>query len=301
MFCGKCGKQNPENAVFCANCGASMNTQQAQPVKEQSSEQNYQQSYQPPQKVYSTNPVINAIKKIASSGVSLAAIICITVCVAMSILSIFSMAGTLDLALETLESFGIDYRQMEMFDTVMDIIESTTVVSGIISLTPIILVVIGFWLIFAAARDTQNQGMKTAGLTIIKVITIIQLVFFCIGMGLALILILIGALASLVESPAIGAIILVLLLLVIGIFVVYLLVYAKALSTINSIKASLLSGNNIAKVSMYLIVMLYIMGGTSILSFSLAGILQGVAYILFGVTLNMLRNELNQLKHPKQF
>lgn len=299
MFCEKCGKQNPENAAFCSNCGATMATQ---PVNEQpTQQQNYEQSYQQPRKVYSSNPVINAIKKVASSGVSLAAIICLTVCLAMSFIGVFSIAGSFDAVVETFEMFGLDYRQIQMFDTIMDVVESTTVASGIIALIPVIIVVIGFWLIFASARDTNNQGMKTAGLTVLKVMSIIQLVFFCIGMGLVLILLLIATFAVLVESTAVGGIMFVIMLLAAGVFVVELLVYVKAISTINTIKASLLSGNNIAKISMYLIVMLYIMGGISILSFSLAGILQGVAYILFGVTLNVLKNELNELKYPKQF
>lgn len=295
MFCEKCGKQNPENAAFCSNCGASMATQS---VNEQPTQQ---QTYQQTQKVYSPNPVINTIKKVASSGVSLAAIICLTVCLAMSFIGVFSIAGSFDAVVETLEMFDFDYREIEMFDTIMDVVESTTIVSGIIALIPVIIVVIGFWLIFTSARDTNNQGMKTAGLTVLKVMSIIQLVFFCIGMGLIMILLLIATFAVLVESTAVGGIMFVIMLLVAGIFVVELLMYVKAISTINTIKASLQSGNNIAKISMYLIVMLYIMGVINILSFSFAGILQGVAYILFGVALNSLKNELNELKYPKQF
>ena len=38
MFCPNCGKENPENATFCAGCGASLTVQQAangQPMMQQ--------------------------------------------------------------------------------------------------------------------------------------------------------------------------------------------------------------------------------------------------------------------------
>ena len=61
----------------------------------------------------------------------------------------------------------------------MSALEGSTVVSAVIGAIPSILMAVGMWLFYTTCRNTQSGNVSTVGLTICKVITIINLVLLC--------------------------------------------------------------------------------------------------------------------------
>ena len=174
MYCSQCGTQNPENAVFCKNCGASLfkqaeekaenNVAAAEPV---TSEEPKEESQQTQENYVSVNPVIQLIKKWSTSSLFLTATILFTVFIGLSSLgSLFTSA----------EDGGF-----------------TLSITGIIAM-------IGLWKLYATGKKNVREFDKS-GLTTLKVAVIIDLVGICIALGVGgVALIIIGAcLPSVIE------------------------------------------------------------------------------------------------------
>lgn len=379
MFCQKCGVQNADNAVFCKNCGASMMAQQdaqtndapdfqqanQQPNNapnyqqnaqqpnyqqgygnyhqqgyQQGYQQNYRQAYQKMEKIYSSNPVQNAIKKAASSGVFLAGVILFSIYALFGLISAFSGGALIQYMNLITRLAGYADEASLILNQAMEAVQSVYTVSTLIGMLPVLAVVLGIWLVYGAGRNVSIAGMKTAGLTILKVIAILQLVFLCLGMGLGIIgvialIALAGSIPQLANgylanmsysyggydtydysnygghdsyygsaTPSYGAeavlpilifLLVIALVVFVAIFVINLLLYIKTIKTINTIKNSVDSGEIEGKISMYLIVMLFVNAGMSIFQINIGAICYGVALILFAVALIKLRGELNKL------
>lgn len=369
MFCQKCGTQNAENAAFCKNCGASMMAQQNQQSSEpnyqntqqtnqqnfqqtyqqnnqgyqqnyqqnyQNYQQNYQQAYRKMEKIYSSNPAINAVKKIAASPIFLTGVILYSVYALFQLISTFSGNAIINM-IETALKFSGAYGSSEIYaiEQMLEGMRAGAIIGGLLGMIPTLLVVLALWLIFTAGRNIKEQGMKTAGLTIIKVLSIISLVTFCVTMGLSIIaIILLIVFAASLPELAGGAIfdmsyyggdygygygyedqmkdilnmgtglivglLVVVALIIAASFVINLLFYIKTIKTLNSIKNTVDSGRFTGKISMYLIVMLFITASANVLTFSLAGLSSGVAIILFAVALIKLRGEFKKNEELEQ-
>ena len=74
------------------------------------------------------------------------------------------------------EQFGVSYYLWDYWEPIRFAINGY----ALIALIPSILVAIGLWLTFASAHNKYQPSVKTAGLTIIKVINCINLVWSCI-------------------------------------------------------------------------------------------------------------------------
>ncbi len=333
MFCPNCGMQNVDNALFCKNCGKSLkeaektevvnecNVEQTeqQELQQNQQYQNYYQPYQKPEKVYSPNPVVNAIKKTAASGTLLTANILYTIATALMPLSLFVIAMILWAQAIMLEGFyGIEVLIAMIF------------IFGFIAMIPNIITLIGMWQIYGAGRNTKQPGMSVAGFTTSKIVTIIKMVFRTIVYGGATLIYLIGTIVMFVFSVSLdeyageiteysGAqaeileallptIYLIVTVIFAIIFIVDLILRIKTLSTIDTVKNSAVRGRKTGKISMYLIVMLFISGGfscisglISLLQLNLYPLIMGVSYILYAVSLLNLREEFNKIKEsPEQ-
>jgi multidrug transporter EmrE-like cation transporter len=164
--------------------------------------------------------------------------------------------------------------------------------------------------------------MKTTGLTIIKVITVIQLVLLCVGCGLGIIAFLLLAIilptipgifeggmgkmsyydygygGDITTEMGMGILVAVCVVYIVILaiaLIVGIIFNASAIKTINGIKASAQTGTPFKKISMFLIVMMFISAVSNVLSFSLSTIPLGVAYILFAIALLNLRKEMAQI------
>ena len=207
-FCSNCGAQANDGAAFCTACGASLSTQASassmsstgsfgqtqQAPGAWSPAPQYQPQYQPTYAVQPLSPAIGVLKRIAASPLFLVATILTTLGVLLRFIS--SLTGGIDIAsiMNALYQNGVigywDY--MEFLDTyryseIYPLINGLNILSTLISLVPIILVAIGLWLIFGAGASKSRADFSTTGLTMVKVINIINLVFECIGYGIGMI------------------------------------------------------------------------------------------------------------------
>lgn len=294
MICSNCGTINSEEAAFCKNCGASLITQEVQKTETQETE----------------SSIIGIIKKIASSGLFMAGAICLSIYAFLQLISAFSGSFLLkyfdfmtDLAL--VDSY--DY-ETELMSGVFDVISTVFTSVSLIGLIPVALMVAGVWYFYSSSK---NGGQNVKGLNIIKGTLIYDIVILSVINGIALLsmIVLIAVLGSetaflgepldipQAEALSSGIIVFIFALLFIVIaasFVINLLVYLKALKTVKSVKEAFVTDTFSENVSTFLIVMLFIMGASNALSFSLTGLSLGAAYIIFGICLNQLREKLSR-------
>jgi len=290
MKCSKCGTINPENAVFCKDCGASL-LKQAQENDKVETVSQEQEETSTTQKTISVNGLI---KKWATSSLFLTAVILFTVSVGFSML--FNVAA------------------------------GAGAVTGII---PSIIALIGLWIIYSSAKG--NKEINKTGLTMLKVISIILTVVISVVFGICgVICVIAGAIMpqvidiigdqfnqiiqeaqSIVEAEGMissdvdltqiftpetfGIIMIVMGVMFIIIMVFGIIFYTKATKTIKKIDEMIKTGTVKENISMGFIVLLFVFGGISALNFGLNAVCEGLAYILFGITLLKFKEEAEQI------
>ena len=179
---------------------------------------------------------------------------------------------------------------------------------------PDIILAIGVWLIYSAAAKRSIRSIKTTGLTIIKVITIIKfvicMIFFAamlIIFGFVAVIIFTGSQgiisADTEISKAAAVIFLAVTALLCAVFVIYYVMLIKSLTTI---KRTVSSGRPSAKVSVYVAVLSFLFAvcfAASVVAFlrlesifmAISGGLHAVSFILFGVFLLVYKSRLRSM------
>lgn len=213
MFCPKCGADNAPNTAFCANCGANLLENAAPQAQPQP-----QPQYAPPQQPYaqqqtfapapdylpfgqqslpisnapvrSSDPVINALKNVCASPLLLVAVIAFT---AATVLSIFSFQSLIGAAAGLIQQAGVDLGD---YSGMIGMSRGYSIFAGASASLPTILIVLGLWMTYAAAASRGSNGMSTGGITLIRVIFIIQEIFVFIGFAVALVAIVVAMVAG---------------------------------------------------------------------------------------------------------
>ena len=119
------------------------------------------------------------------------------------LIQVFFTANTFSQITEILYNAGL-YSEIpseiwDVLNSVMNGAKTVTIIISLLGLVIPVLIGVGMWMHFAASKKRGSGGMKTSGLTLIKVCTIINFVFVCISLFLVfilLIIILIGAMAA---------------------------------------------------------------------------------------------------------
>ncbi len=324
MFCPNCGAQNENEATFCKNCGAKLAASQGEPQAQpaeaftpnaaQPQPANSYTNYAPYQAPVPENPVIGTVKRVAASPVFLTAVILFTVSLVMEIISSFAPSNALvsflyDFAREN--GFGYEMRQ---FLNEYDFLLEQDVAGILFSSAPTIVMAVGLWLIYAAAKKPNASGMSSAGLTVAKVMTIISLVLISIVTALFAIAFL-GVSVGLnyadgIPDFAFGIVYGIMFVVAVA-FVLYIVYLAKIIQSLNTVKNTVNSGIASDKVSGFVGVMCYIVGVITALN-SISGLLfsvptflsslcSGVATVLFGVVLFRYRNAMRAFARPANF
>lgn len=276
MICSKCGHQNADGMRFCEMCGTPLQAapQYAAPqqyaVQPQPQYASAAQAYSNPSVQYS--PVIQKLRKESTSPLFLTGAIAYSCAILFALISAFTGANSLLASVTQLlnllsnvggvgsmSSMEMNYLLMSL-DSLTSGLRGAALGGAILTQLPNILVAVGIWLVFATAFDKSGRPMKTTGLTMIKVVKIIQLVGICLG--ILLLEIGIGILASSIakyDDSAwpyfIGIMIGVLLGAAVGI-----LFFVKIIQTINTIANSIRTQQQSNKVSVYVAVMCMIAG-----------------------------------------
>ncbi len=286
MFCPQCGSQNAPECAFCSACGASLADQPAEQAAPQPVQEPPVQTYTPPQPKtpLSNHPVLNAVKTLGTSPVLLVAIVAFTAALLFQLFAAMSVttSGVLGMLYDYAELLDVE----ELVGMYFDIIQRTTVVMTIIGMIPSILIAVGLWLTYTSARNRSMDGMKTSGLTIIKVINVIQMVLYNILMGLIALFLLIAAInaADSYYASTSETVLVVFLVLVLGIDVFVNLYYGKIIQTINTMKATIYMATPSYKVSSFVAVMCFISAFFSLFGLFSASGFFGVMQVLAAVT-----------------
>ncbi len=210
---------------------------------------------------------------------------------------------------------SMDYNAMQAISGVLG---GMTVLSTLVSMLPALVIAAGVWLVFAAAKRNVFPGNAPVGLTMARVVVIIQLVFACIGIAIVELVCIIfmasmnsvtgyyGMTESLTGFLVLGMIALA------AVAVVQIIYYLKLSGTIKRIKETLLTGQPDAGISLYVEIICYIGGATSALAalmslvgLSVYGLLANAglstANICFAILLRQYRDKMKLLiQNPQQ-
>ncbi len=251
MFCSKCGRENPDGAAFCQQCGNKMG--EAAPAATPVQPDAQAEVYTAP-----VNPIVSMVKALASSPLFLVAAIAFSASVLFSIISSATFAPTV--LYGVLDSL-YEYLPYEVADGIWEFavrFMGGNILSKIISSLPAILITCGLWMIFAAAKNRFMPGMKTGGFTLIRVITIISLVGVCLGAAAVEIILLVALIASaqyIGEAVFIFALLMVLAAIVYAFDIIY---YAKVSGSLKCAKNAAELGIYPAKISGFVGVICFI-------------------------------------------
>lgn len=323
MFCPKCGCPNNDNAIFCKDCGTRLTApkqaptypQQQTPLSYQCTSNNQQQSnsnksvhsFQPAsvprtteKKSFSTNPIINELKKMGTSPLFLIAIICLSVSLLFRLFTAFD-GGDLFALYDILDETGLDYYLNDLIRPIRSFATSLT----LLQMLPLILVCIGFWMIFAASINRNTDQFSTSGLTMLRVVVMIQMVGVCIVAGVVLIALIAttAEISSYVYDDSVIAWMAFLILLLAALFTLWIMYYAKILKIISTIKYTATMARPSAGLSTFVPVMNFISAGvTFINSFSGEGITilsawaQAAFMIMISIFLFQYRTKMQELQ-----
>ena len=181
-------------------------------------------------------------------------------------------------------------------------------VSAVIGAIPSILMAVGMWLFYTTCRNTQSGNVSTVGLTICKVITIINLVLLCcvVLFLVAMVMIFIIAFAGMGEinyysysdgyygatSAAFVITLLVIVSLIVAAVLALVIAYqVSILRAINRIKGSALNGAPDNRISRFLTGFMMVIGVLTCLGglFSLiASPVAGIASLASGGVLRLM-------------
>ncbi len=196
MFCKKCGAQCADGAAFCHICGEAVAVPSA--VQTESAETQpvmYQQPmYQQPNYQYGQgadgNTVLEAVKKIASSPIMLVVAITSTIAIVLNLILSMTLptvyGSFFESFMDAFSEYGTVPSELEEIFHTIDSLTTLFFISAFISSIPMMLTCVGYWI----TNITAKGNFSTAGLTIIKVIETIKLVFAYIGAGLSLLMLL---------------------------------------------------------------------------------------------------------------
>lgn len=293
MFCQNCGTALRNGVHFCTNCG---------------SVQTMMTPEQPGTESPFAAKVLAAAKKEGSSPTFLVAAIFLTLTLVLNLLSLLLTNSAA--AYETLlAELGLSNLALP------DWLRTFTLAAEIIPMIPTILIAIGLWITYGTCVSRKPKA-NTAGLAIIFVVNLVQLVLSSLGLLTALLPFLV--LRSHIADAFTQAMVLGAGLTVLAVFAFLLIYYIQLCTTISNIRGTLQTGSPNKHISRFVAIMCYIgsafaflsgIGGlfsacTAIFSkeFSLvaflspiSSLLTGVAQVLFGVLLFSYRSKMEAL------
>ncbi|MCD7889032.1 MAG: zinc ribbon domain-containing protein [Oscillospiraceae bacterium] len=199
MFCSKCGTKNPDNANFCQGCGSPLNNP-SQDTSASGYAGGYAYTHQsapspnPNTTVYSEpspESPLAALRKVASSGLFRFTAFAFCSLILSNILAMFDTSYFWGIYTEIFNNIDPD-----MVSEASRFLGSFSLVTAIFSQLPNILIAVGLWMTYATAASKKGERFNTAGLTMIKVIYVIELVLMCILLALMMVVMLIATLST---------------------------------------------------------------------------------------------------------
>ena len=313
MFCSRCGFKNPDNGNFCQHCGAPIS------MPTRTTPKHEQTLYSQSKETFRTNQTQNQTgsqrqtasiitKKTAASPLFLTAIIAYTIAAFFSFIGATnSVSSVAKIIYSVCDTLNIPTHQIN------DLIDIVTIVFPvffvILTLIPITLTAVGLWITYCSAVRKNHARLDTSGLTIIKVITVIRLVFIAIFTALLVIeFALLFSIAIMENSPeaTMAAFLLLLIFVLTGAVLTLTIIFnAKIISSINAAKNAAIADSTSKKVSSFVAVFSFIIAGLSLFSIATFNIIQMsyaifsiISNICFGAVLLVYKSKINSLLNP---
>ena len=209
---------------------------------------------------------------------------------------------------------SMDYQSLQMLSGIFG---STSVISTLFSLIPAMMLVAGIWLVFAAAKQNKLPGIAATGMTMIRVIVIIELVLSCIAVFAVaaigfLVVLGMGSLAGYYgEGTPVVVIMVLILIVILAVCAINIIYYVKLGGTVKRMKETMITGRPDTKVSLFVEILCYLGGAgaaisalMSLVGLDIFGFLSnagmGTASICFGMLLRQYRNKMQTLEMNPQ-
>lgn len=254
MFCKDCGGQLAPDARFCPNCGS------AQPVTPPV------ETTAPDAEPCFADKVRNTSKKIGSSTAFLIATICLSFVHLIELFALMPTGGIFDMWGGIIPEFAI------MNQNPLTTLENLSLATDFISIIPGILITLGLWITFFSCASRKPK-VNTAGLTVIFVVNLAQMVLSCLALLAALIPLAFvytgaDALADtlFLADDIVETVVLAAGLIFLAIFAFILIYYIKICTTVSNIRSTLQTGVPNKKASRLVAILCYIGGGICLLS-----------------------------------
>ena len=325
MICQKCGQTSPGDAVFCGACGNRLQGQIPQqpapttvPIRPNSYVPQQPITYAP-QTVYTPTyvmpalavdtPAVQVIKQIGASPLFLCAAILFSISLFFTLISNLSFSIYSPVFQELFYEFS--YSDLTVFSAFFKI-------GAVFGMIPSILYAVAYWLCYGACKN-PTTGIKTGGLTMLKILAIISLVSLCATAALMAVVMLIMIITAGASMHAYGvysdeAAIAVPVLLILTVFMLAVFAFAifysvMVLKTIRTITQTAKSGVASDKISRFVMAMCFIGAGSSLISglsavaFTgvwavFASLCMGTCYLLFGILMMRYRSAMTALMAP---
>ena len=253
------------------------------------------------------------LRRLLSSGQVLAMIICLAVGILFTPMgSSAKMNHVADVERSLWDSLGMaDYLDASTYNAIISNTGSSASASvgSIFGCLPMILTGVGFLLIYLSARNKNEDMIPSTGFSMLKVMNIIGIVGYSfVALFCVILCLLMTSMGFLTGDSGVGVLILIISLITFviagGITALMIAKNAGLNSSIDSIKAEVNGTPSRKKVSGFSIVMLYIIGSLSAISFfgslsyanfsgALASGAQGAYFILLGINLGSAKNIIN--------
>lgn len=301
--CPGCGNPVPEEATFCPHCG--------KPLEGQTDGPRYQSApgASPPASG-GESPAIRTLRQLFCSPLYLTVAIGYTVTLVSNLLSLL-LTGTGLMSEDTAWVTGLTGATGWTGDVggAMNTAVWSSLVWSVIAQIPAILVVVSLWMMYASARDRSGAPLKTAGLTIIRVIQIIVLVL--VGIMMVLMLGLMGIALTTVgfgdNSEVFTPLVAMMLFILVVVVVLVMLYGVQFIRTVDSIRKTIWTGTLQGNISAYVAVCSILGGIVMVLNIllgllarapftALSGVSGAVSGICFGILLFRCRDEWQRLK-----
>jgi hypothetical protein len=279
MFCAKCGTENPDNALFCKACGASLLIQE-RPKNDFS-----QSAAQAP-----AENVVTLLRKHASSSRFLAGAVCFAVAVLFQLL-MTKTSGLLSVGINLVAAIGLFFIYNEgkkdgtaFSSTGFTLIKVATIISLAIAMIGIAVSIVS--LVNTMNNDALKNKMLTSFITELEKLKEAGMLT---GEDF-------NAILTMEYVDAIlsaGIAVCVFCIAIVAIF------YIPAIKTISTVSRMGITAKVTGKISTLLIVLMFISGGISVIALlgaDIASGAQGIAYILFALTLRDFKRELATVK-----
>lgn len=258
---------------------------------------------------YSSNPTVNVLKREGASVRFLVLAILLSV---SAVLSLFASSTTSNYFWDELYyNTNIDWSVYSALSGVM---------SNVFAAIPTILMAVGLWMFYASCRNVSHGGVSTSGLTIIKVLMIISMVFLC----LAGFIVLIAGFVMAVDPSflydygsyynsyyGLGAGLIIFAVFIVAAVLALMIVYiTRIIKIINRVKRVAKTGMPNNEISMFAVVIFYIMAGFNVISaFSslgdmyisplgiLASLVSAAAFVVGAIVLMRYKKEMTMLMY----